>query len=167
VGVIDCDCHWPSSNFDDLELEVRRFGNGSPNGSPGYRWQCQRCGRKWGGKLDQFDLPGGISRKTVKWARDRVQKPPRPNSLKRKRAEVSQSAQFQEQRDRIFRRDDWTCQGCGLDDDREALEVHHARYPQNPEDHVPDSWLQTVCGSCNLAEREDRLHGGKGGRVGR
>ncbi len=127
--------------------------------------QCQRCGRKNGPKLDPLALPDGFSPKGTKWARSRVMKH-RPNSMQRRRSKVSRWAETQAQRKRVLERDDYTCQGCGWDDDAEKLEVHHVSYAEIPEDGVPDSELQTVCGPCNLAERNERMAGGEGGRVG-
>ena len=164
MGVISCDCTRKTADPDDLELEVRKFPNGA--GVPAYRFQCQTCGRRYGRNLDPFDLPNGESPKRVRWARDRVREQPRPSSLQRRRSAARSSASFQAQRRRVLERDRWTCCGCGFDEDPSELEVHHVRYPKNPEDEVPDDCLQTSCGACNLAEREARLAGGKGGRIG-
>lgn len=163
MPVIPCRCTAPATDPEELDLEVRKFKCGAK--SPAYRFQCQRCGRKWGPVLDPWDLPTGESPKLTRWAKPTVKKP-RKSSKERVRSRVRSSKAFQEQRRRVLERDSWTCVGCGLDDDPTALEVHHARYPEHPEDPVPDSWLQTVCGSCNLAEREERMSGGKGGRIG-
>lgn len=155
MAIIPCTCP-------EDQQEIRRIPTGARFDV--FRYQCQRCGRKHGRKYDELDLPGGLHPRDVKLAR-RTVTVPSPSSLQRRRGAKRSSARFQAQRQRVLRRDEWTCQGCG-EEELEQLEVHHVRYPEIPEDDVPDSDLQTVCGSCNLAEREDRLSGGQGGRVG-
>lgn len=157
LPVIDCDCS-------DDRIAVCKFRTGARDGLLVYREQCQRCGRKAGRKLDPFNLPSGISPKAVRWAIQRKMKK-RPNSMQRRRAAKRSSSDFQDQRQRVMERDNWTCQGCP-EEDVDLLEVHHVSYPEIPEDDVPDSELQTLCGPCNMAERNERLGGGKGGRVG-
>jgi hypothetical protein len=147
-------------------LPVRKFRTGSRITPIVYRYQCQECGRKHGRKLDPFDLPTGESPKRVSWGRERAKEAKRPNSMQRRRSAKSAKDRKGPQWRRIFERDNWTCQGCGYDDDAEELEVHHVSYPEIPEDDVPDSELQTVCGACNMAERNERMSGGQGGRVG-
>lgn len=157
MPIIDCDC--PGDG-----IRICKFKTGARDRLPVYREQCQRCGRKRGPKLDPFDLPRGVSPKTINWAVQRKMKS-RPNSMQRRRTAKRISSGFQAQRQRVFERDQWTCQGCP-EDDVNRLEVHHVSYPEIPEDDVPDSELQTLCGPCNMAERNERLAGGEGGRVG-
>lgn len=177
MPTIDCACEDLSLaeilswEFGELVVEVRKFRNGARAGYA-YRWQCQNCGRKHGRKLDPMRLPFGQRPATVMHARPLRQQARSPlkarsstSSLQRRRSKKRSSRDFQAQRRRVLDRDDWTCQGCG-ETDPELLEVHHVSYPEVPEDDVPDSELQTVCGACNLAERNDRMSGGQGGRVG-
>lgn len=171
MGTIDCECEGlsidevRSGEWGELVVEVRKFRTGSRTSPTAYRWQCQDCGRRLGRKLDPEGLPFGQEPRLVKWGRDLVRERPKPSSLQRRRARKRSSSSFQAQRLRVLERDSWTCQGCG-ETDRELLEVHHVRYPDRPEDDVEDRDLQTACGACNLAEREDRMNGGQGGRVG-
>lgn len=177
MGAIECEC--VGLGRDDLsalaagepvsatalELEVRRFRTGSRARPVVYRWQCQRCGRKHGRAYDGDALPIDLHPSEIENARPKVLEAPRPSSLQRRRARKRSSSAFQAQRTRVLERDSWTCQGCG-ETELELLEVHHVRYPEIPEEDVPDSDLQTACGPCNLAERAERLNGGLGGRLG-
>ena len=156
MATITCDC-----SEERLEVRKLRVGLGRCVATV-YRWQCQRCGKSQRPNLDPLDLPDGLHPKSVRWAIRRVTKKG-ANSMSRRRAEHPVP---EDQRRRVLERDNYTCQGCGWDDDAQALQIHHARYPDIPEDGSPDCDLQTTCGPCNLAERAERLAGGEGGRVG-
>ena len=60
----------------------------------------------------------------------------------------------------VLDRDDYTCQGCG----EPADQVHHKTYERFGRERMDD--LQSACGGCNMAERNERMAGGAGGKLG-
>jgi len=59
-------------------------------------------------------------------------------------AEYLKSDAWQRKRFVVLRRDNWTCQYCGV----KATEVHHKRYAKNI-GREPIKWLVSLCRECH------------------
>jgi 5-methylcytosine-specific restriction endonuclease McrA len=60
-------------------------------------------------------------------------------------ARMLEDPRWERKRDRILKRDKYTCQRCG---NKRTLQVHHLAYQGRPWE-VPDSWLLTLCDKCH------------------
>lgn len=63
-----------------------------------------------------------------------------------KYADKLKDPRWQKKRLKIMERDNWTCRGCGRDDNQ--LQVHHLRYSNEPWE-IGDDDLITFCHECH------------------
>jgi len=143
----------------DQDVRRWRYANGSY-----FALQCLGCLVQTDRyKIDPTELD--CHPKDVPWANLPPRKPkarkPSGNSQARERAKYMRSAAWKRLRARVLDRDDYTCQGCG----DVATEAHHHTYERFGHERLED--LQAACSNCNMAERDDRMAGGEGGRIGR
>lgn len=73
--------------------------------------------------------------------------------------ELLQNGKWLRKRDRILKRDNYTCQDCGK---TSSLHVHHIFYKKNTLPwNYPDRWLITLCSECHEVwhDLKDGAHG--------
>jgi 5-methylcytosine-specific restriction endonuclease McrA len=155
----------PPQSCSHSRTEVRRKPNAAKQNT--FRTQCLDCGTAVGGCIaaakvtaiwavkdwdHRLEVLGDAAREAY-W-RDQAEQRERErieqrDEFFREHNKYLRSEKWREKRERVMKRDDWTCQACLK---RKATQVHHLNYDHWTDEPLFD--LVSVCDVCHLAITE-------------